>query len=63
MITIKHNLSGETKEVTKLEHFMMMDSDDWKVIEKVEPKPKPKPKPKEKPKPKAKKKAAKKKKK
>ena len=32
MITIKHS-SGETKTVTELEHFMMMDSEDWEVIE------------------------------
>lgn len=36
MITIKHNASGEIKECTELEHFMMMDSDDWEVVNKPE---------------------------
>tara|TARA_R100001443_G_scaffold116495_2_gene137059 strand:- start:1722 stop:2030 length:309 start_codon:yes stop_codon:yes gene_type:complete len=33
MITIKHKATSEIKECTELEHFMMMDSDDWEVIQ------------------------------
>tara|TARA_Y100000593_G_C4193396_1_gene278088 strand:- start:33 stop:188 length:156 start_codon:yes stop_codon:yes gene_type:complete len=51
MIKIKHNLSGEVKDCSELEHHMMMDSNDWTMI--VE---KPKPKPKKKSKKKSKKK-------
>ena len=35
MIKIKHKLSGEVKDCSELEHFMMMDSDDWAVQEDI----------------------------
>ena len=35
MIKIQHNLSGEVKEVSELEHHMMIDTDDWKVVKEV----------------------------
>ena len=57
MITIKHNSSGEVKEVTELEYHMMMDSDAWTVQEEPVKKSKPKSKPKAKKKPVKKKKA------
>ena len=41
MITIKHNLSGEVEVVSELEYHMMMDSNDWEIVEKVK-KPKAK---------------------
>ena len=43
MITIKNNLSKETRKVSELEYHMMMDSDGWSVVKKkATPKPKAK---------------------
>jgi len=41
MITIKNSLSGETKEASELEYHMMIDSNDWIIVEEFK-KPKTK---------------------
>ena len=41
MITIKNSLSGETKQASELEYHMMIDSNDWVIVEEVK-KPKAK---------------------
>tara|TARA_R100001443_G_scaffold100791_1_gene108308 strand:- start:342 stop:494 length:153 start_codon:yes stop_codon:yes gene_type:complete len=39
---IKHKITQEVKECSELDHYMMMDSDDWEKVVEAKKKSKPK---------------------